>query len=183
MSEAIINAIRIIINTWSKIICERVKLKWGNARGVQGNAEINYSISVATSSLISSSIFSGGMKAWILEKGSGSLIDRDNEDLMSYINSDLWNKYRSNNDYKITGRDAGDYKDIDGNTQISSGALAGRIIESSRPSSNFKAILPMHIIQTEIDHCLIEIQEEVMNAVSDIVLDNIMLKFPKELRL
>jgi len=176
ITQAIIAAILLIIKEHSTIICSRVQAKWGN-QSIQGEAHIESNVTFA-GSMILSSIFAGGMKAFICEEGSGSLLNRDNPDLAEYVGSELFNPYRGN-DFKIRGRGMGDYRDLDGNTQTSSGLKQGIVIESSK----YKAYLTQHLIQFEIDSEIDEIEMRILETAGNILMDYTMLKFPKSMTL
>ncbi len=60
--------------------------------------------------------------------GTGSAMDKDNPYLDEYMNSELWNDLRSG--YAIVGRSQGQYKNIYGATDYSTGSMAGSDVES-----------------------------------------------------
>jgi hypothetical protein len=70
-------------------------------------------------------------QAWLEQFGKGSLMagPLDNPGLTNYMNSDLWNSFRSRSTRVVAGRGAGRYKSIDGTTKTSSGSMAGVDLE------------------------------------------------------
>lgn len=85
----------------------------------------------------------GGTWAVLDEWGIGSLMDTSNPVLDEYRNSDLWNPARY--DLAIRGRPAGEYTNIFGYTQISSGRMAGLDLERK---PGFEPRPPSHAMQT-----------------------------------
>lgn len=72
--------------------------------------------------------------------GTGSEMDKNNPYLQEYMNSDLWNDLRQG--YAIVGRREGEYKNIYGDTDYSSGKMAGsdveEVVHTRKPSYAFQ---------------------------------------------
>lgn len=98
---------------------------------------------------IISAIIVEGPWAVMDEFGKGSLMDTQNPFLDEYRNSELWNPARS--DLVIRGRPAGSYKNIFGETRVSSGKMAGLDLEHRADATGNIAFMPRppsHALQT-----------------------------------
>lgn len=157
-------SIAVVLAIHTQIICARVAAKWGNMQGIKGNAEIHSNLPKIVGGMVVASIEASGQKAWIAEFGSGSLSDPSNPYLDEYVSSGNFNRYRSKSDMTIRGRDAGDYTDLDGNPQHSSGHNAGKDLEL-KPV--YPVMYPAHIIQHEIDAEIPDIIAHIQVAVRD----------------
>jgi len=154
-------AVIVILDKWAKIIRSRVEYKHGTL-GIQGETHSEHTTAIIGGMIVAQMDF-WGQKAFIGEYGSGSLMEKTiqgNPYLREYFSSDQWNPLRTG--YSIRGRAEGDYKDLDGKKQYSSGAMKGLNIEEY-----FAPIEPRHIIQNEIDLAIPEIIEDLYNALSD----------------
>ena len=115
-----------VVDEWAKDVARTIENKYGNSQGVEGNAIASSDLPFISEGNIVTYIRAQGQKAWILEYGSGSKADQENPGLDAYVSNGNFNRYRSRSDMTIRGRDAGEYKDLDGNTHVSSGRNAGR---------------------------------------------------------
>lgn len=70
-------------------------------------------------------------QAWLEQFGKGSLMaePKDNPGLVTYMNSDAWNRLRSRSNRVVVGRSPGTYKSIDGTVRRSGGSYAGVDLE------------------------------------------------------
>lgn len=70
-------------------------------------------------------------QAWLEQFGKGSLMagPDKNPGLITYMNSDAWNRLRSRSKRIVVGRSRGRYKSIDGNVRYSGGGYAGVDLE------------------------------------------------------
>jgi hypothetical protein len=70
-------------------------------------------------------------QAWLEQFGKGSLMagPQDNPGLTNYMNSDLWNRFRSRSSRVVAGRGFGHYKAMDGTINSSKGGMAGVDLE------------------------------------------------------
>lgn len=70
-------------------------------------------------------------QAWLEQFGKGSLMagPADNPGLIGYMNSDLWNAFRSRSSRAVAGRGMGRYKSMDGTIKLSMGSMAGVDLE------------------------------------------------------
>lgn len=156
-------AIIIVLEKWARIIRSRVEYKHGTL-GIEGETQSQITNAIIGSMIVAQMDF-WGQKAFIGEYGSGSLMEKtleDNPYLREYFSGDQWNPLRTG--YSIRGRAEGDYKDLDGKTHHSSGAMRGLNLEET-----FLPIAPMHIIETEIDFAIPEIVEDLYSALSDAI--------------
>lgn len=108
----------------------------------------------------------GGAYAIVDSWGTGSLMDTNNPSWNDYAESEYYNPSRpKSSGTQIVGRPAGEYMDIFGNAQISTGALEGRNLENipgspitpTHPSGAFQNAdkwFRETIIKEEIDSCL-----------------------------
>lgn len=70
-------------------------------------------------------------EAWLEQFGKGSLMagPDKNPGLITYMNSELWNRLRSSGSRIVVGRARGNYKSIDGKIRRSEGSYAGVDLE------------------------------------------------------
>lgn len=130
-----------IVMKWAGKICADVCMEWGKFHNVKGEAEIGFDIVSQTAELIVGQFKANGQKAWICEYGSGSRMKP--LDLSKYKSSKYWNPYR--NGTAITGRNAGEYTDLDGNKHYSTGSKQGqdleRIYKPAEPKEIIRSIV------------------------------------------
>jgi hypothetical protein len=163
-------AIVIILDKWARIIRSRVEQKHGNLSRIEGESHSEHTAAIIGGMIVAKLDF-WGQKAYIGEYGSGSLMEKtleDNPYLREYFSSELWNPLRTG--YSIRGRAEGDYIDLDGKTQHSTGAMKGLNLEDNE---DFRPIEPMHIIEHEINDAIPEIIEDLQSAVSDAIVKEI----------
>ena len=70
-------------------------------------------------------------QAWLEQFGKGSLMagTDQNPGLVTYMNSEAWNRIRSKGNKVVVGRGKGNYKSIDGTLKYSGGGYAGVDLE------------------------------------------------------
>lgn len=70
-------------------------------------------------------------QAWLEQFGKGSLMasQRENPGLVTYMNSEYWNRVRSKGTKVVVGRPQGVYKSIDGEVRRSGGSYVGVDLE------------------------------------------------------
>lgn len=70
-------------------------------------------------------------QAWLEQFGKGSLMADSNQNpgLITYMNSEAWNRFRSKGSKVVVGRGKGNYKSIDGTLRYSGGGYAGIDLE------------------------------------------------------
>lgn len=158
-------------------ICEDIEREWGN-QSQEGRAEV-HQVTDMLASAIQTSIIASGQKAWILEYGKGSYMDKDNPFLDEYLASDNINQFRlHNNSYPIMGRSKGVYYDLDGNPHESSGKMAGLNLEGRE---GFEPSEPLHLIHEAIQEQIPFILEEIIEVCMLYSVEQITNAFPKEI--
>jgi hypothetical protein len=156
-----------VLTKWSQTINARIEARWGTMVGVAGEAINGTPTVIPLGTVVTATLTSYGMKAWMCEFGSGSEADTSNPYLESYTSSPNFNHYRSAGDMTIRGRDEGEYFDLDGQPQYSSGHNAGKDLEL-KPV--YTVMLPMHVIQFEVESAIPDIIEDIQTAVRDFTL-------------
>lgn len=158
-----------VLQKHTAVICSRIRSQWGNKAAIQGKAEITAETPKILGSIVSQTLNAMGQKAWVAEYGRGSSMDKSSKYFEEYLRNPSVNPWRFYNlSMPIMGRSAGEYRDLDGNTHVSSGKMAGLDLERDG-DPRFRPMLPMHIIEREIDLEYPEIVLEVNKVVSEYV--------------
>lgn len=178
--------IKKIIRQYCKVAVVQVRSQWSkyNEPNITGAANIDYEINDTVKWRISAEIMYSGQKAFLLEYGKGSLMDRANPAFAWYTSrsNGLYNRLRDSSQ-RIVGRPRGRYRDLDGHERFSSGAAAGRILEGKRPQ--YAASPPRHIVK----HVLYGngnsgiVRDMIKEIHMTILSYNFMKAFPKEIRI
>jgi hypothetical protein len=105
-------------------------------------------------------VAAGGMMALVTEWGSGSLADESNPAWDDYVNSVYWNDARNPYSHPITGREAGSYVNLDGETKVSTGNMSHLNLESF-----LQPIPPQHWMQGIVERSRPTILERLAQAV------------------
>ena len=155
-----------LTNQWAKEVSWNIERRWENSGGVEGNAEVSVDLPYVSAGNVVEYIRAQGRKAWILEYGSGSKSDTGSPYLDSYVSDKNFNHYRSKGDMRIRGRDAGEYSDLDGGTQVSSGRNAGKDLEA-KPV--YEPQIPLHIIQEEIEKEIPTLRSRIAELVPELI--------------
>lgn len=160
-----------VVHVWATMVAERISGQWDNLSAVHGEAHIETNDTIVFPTYLLQRIEAYGGKVFESEYGSGSASDTiDNPYLDDYINDNgNFNEYRSKSDMTIRGRDAGDYTDLDGNPQSSTGMNAGKDLEA-KPVYPGMTMLPMHIIREEVHSAL----PELYSMINDVVAEEVM---------
>ena len=136
-----------------------VERGWSKYGKVNGNASITFTITKETKNLVEGEYRAKGMKMWMLEYGSGSLMDKSNPLLDKYTGSTKYNWRRGSSPISDPGgteirtRPKGTYYDLDGKPQEGSGLghsakwQWGLDAEKLRGGHAVKPIEPHHIIK------------------------------------
>ena len=162
-----------VVHAWAVMVAERISGQWENLSAVHGEAHIETDDTIVFPTYLLQRLEAYGGRAWEIEYGSGSASDtRDNPYIDDYISDSNFNDYRSKSDMTIRGRDAGDYTDLDGNIQHSSGANAGKDLEA-KPVYPGMTMLPMHIIQEEVHSALPELYSMINAVVAEEVMSGL----------
>ena len=159
-----------VVHAWATMVAERISGQWDNLSAVHGEAHIETNDTIVFPTYLLQRIEAWGQRAYICEYGSGSASDTaDNPYIDDYINDSNFNDYRSKSDMTIRGRDEGDYTDLDGNIQHSTGKNAGKDLEA-KPVYPGMTMLPMHIIREEVHSAL----PELYSMINDVVAEEVM---------
>ena len=162
-----------VVHAWAVMVAERISGQWENLSAVHGEAHIETDDTIVFPTYLLQRIEAYGGRAWEIEFGSGSASDTmDNPYIDDYINDSNFNDYRSKSDMTIRGRDEGDYTDLDGNIQHSTGKNAGRDLEA-KPVYPGMTMLPMHIIQEEVHSALPELYSMINTVVAEEVMSGL----------
>lgn len=86
---------------------------------------------VLANQMISGEVTADYWQAWLEQFGKGSLMAdaSQNPGLVTYMNSEAWNRLRSRGSRVVVGRLRGNYKSIDGKIRNSGGSYAGVDLE------------------------------------------------------
>ncbi|WP_235885891.1 hypothetical protein [Paenibacillus cymbidii] len=88
-------------------------------------------MNVLVGQMIEGEVTANYWQAWLEQFGKGSLMagSDQNPGLVSYMNSEAWNRLRSTGKRVIVGRGRGQYKSIDGTVRYSGGSFRGVDLE------------------------------------------------------
>lgn len=180
-SQVLKRRIRDTVNAYAKEARVRVKEEWSRYNGVDlGKANMRVLAALAdTEGEIIQTLVAEGQKAWILEYGRGSLMETNaanNPWLDEYTHDPNFNKWRKTHAFAITGREEGDYYDLDGNPHHSTGSLKGVNLEEWHSTKEYYPISPRHIIQTVLygdgnNGLLSELREALAERIAETYMD------------
>jgi hypothetical protein len=111
---------------------------------------------VLANQMISGDITADYWQAWLEQFGKGSLMAdaSQNPGLVTYMNSDAWNRLRSRSSKIVVGRGQGNYKSIDGTMRFSGGCYAGvdleELAERGDIDPKFKPTPPSYFLRIAI---------------------------------
>lgn len=111
---------------------------------------------VLANQMISGDITADYWQAWLEQFGKGSLMAdaSQNPGLVTYMNSDAWNRLRSKGSKVVVGRGQGNYRSIDGTVRYSGGGYAGVDLEELAARGDidpkFKATPPSYFLRIAI---------------------------------
>lgn len=157
-----------VIASHCKVIEARVRARWQSQSGIQGNAEIGSDFPVIMGNIVTATINAHGAKAWVSEFGRGSQMASASENpyLNEYLRGDNFNQWRLHSSrVPIMGRSEGEYKDLDGNTQYSTGKMQGLDLERDG-DARFQPMLPQRIIKEEFEREYPDIILAIQSAVA-----------------
>jgi len=186
-----------IVRSYSRAACEQVRLQWERF-DIDGNSEINFSVQDAEN-VVTSAIVATGMKAWLLEYGKGSKMERSTESnpfLAEYISGSvtdgagdpLFNPRRLQLGFAVLGRPKGRYLDIDDTSHYSTGRMEGWVLEfvmGRRMPFYIDTISPKYIIKNILfgengnGGIIAEVNKEILNAVNEVTAE-VFAQFPSE---
>ncbi|MFT9367014.1 hypothetical protein [Paenibacillus polymyxa] len=111
---------------------------------------------VLANQIISGDITAHCWQAWLEQFGKGSKMadSSQNPGLITYMNSEAWNRLRSKGDRIIVGRSRGKYRAIDGTMKESGGGYAGvdleELAERGDIDPSFRATPPTYFLRIAI---------------------------------
>jgi hypothetical protein len=166
----------------SEVICGRIRNEWA-LQVVQGVKTVDADVAIVTPGLVMSTILAHGDSAFIIEFGSGHLMETSpniegNPYLAEYMSSDRWNSARVADGNEFIGRAKGEtvYRP-DGTSYQSSGKAEGMRLEHALGNlPAYQAQIPMHIIRNQIDFAMqLEIPKDLANATAQYVADQMVM--------
>ncbi|WP_256700941.1 hypothetical protein [Paenibacillus sp. P46E] len=118
--------------------------------------KIEMNMFVLANKMIQGDITADYWQAWLEQFGKGSLMadSSQNPGLVTYMNSDAWNRLRSRDRKVVVGRGQGNYKSIDGTMRFSGGGYAGvdleELAERGDIDPKFKPTPPTYFLRIAI---------------------------------
>ncbi|WP_315370875.1 hypothetical protein [Paenibacillus xylanexedens] len=128
-------------------------------------------MTVLANQMISGDITADYWQAWLEQFGKGSLMagPSQNPGLISYMNSEAWNKLRSKGSRVVVGRGRGKYRAIDGTVKQSKGAYAGvdleELAERGDLDPSFKATPPTYFMRIALESN----RDRILNGISRVI--------------
>ena len=199
--DKLLEKIKHIIRDYSRAACELVRQEWNYEADDDryGNAEISYTVEDAQAAVVAV-ITAIGQKAWILEYGKGSLMEKSAEEnpfLEDYISGKAtgadglprFNQRRIERGFAILGRPKGRYLDLDDVEHFSTGTFDGWSVQVT-PYTPMKfgidPAYPRKVIKTVLfgkndDGIIAEMNKEIEKAVLEIAAEMLWKQFPKKL--
>ena len=168
------------VDEYTRIARDMVKAEWSKYTGGKysdlGESKIFLSGIADAEGAVVRDIVAFGQKAWILEYGRGSLMETNSAEnpwLDEYVSSPNFNKWRRGRGLAITGREAGEYYDLDGNVHKSTGSLAGVNLEEWHSTKEYYPISPMKVIHTVLygsgdNGILLELGKALLDVTADV---------------
>ena len=192
-SKVLKRRVRDTVHEYARITRDRVKDEWSRYNDQSlGKAQISALPAIADiNGIITQQLVAMGQKAWILEYGRGSLMESssaENPWLDEYVSSPNFNKWRKTHGFAITGREKGEYFDLDGTPLKSTGTLMGVNLEEWHSTKEYYPIPPLKIIQTVLygdgdSGLLHELREALFECVWDVYAQNINEYAEKEIKI
>ena len=191
MGNTLQDVISQVLLRYGKIINDRVVNKWRAYGEVTGNARaLPPTIDNQIANTILLNLSYSGQKAWIVEFGKGSKLDKnDNPFLEAYKKSANFNRTRLigklnslTPDFAITSREPKSvYKDLDGKSHVASdkfpkaGFNLEYWIEKYHPElMNHFSFSPKRIIQDEVKFAIPEITLELQKSCHNFMIESIL---------
>ncbi|MEK5415173.1 hypothetical protein [Paenibacillus sp. FSL L8-0708] len=118
--------------------------------------KLEMSMIILANEMIQGDITADYWQAWLEQFGKGSLMadSGQNAGLITYMNSDAWNRLRSKGSKVVVGRGQGNYRSIDGTVRYSGGGYAGVDLEELAARGDidpkFKATPPSYFLRIAI---------------------------------
>ena len=198
LQEKLMTKIKRILVQYSRAACAQVRVEWSKYDDADGEALIDFEVEDAEA-LVVATIFAEGQKAWTLEFGKGSKMEKstsDNPFLEEYLNGNVggydgvpfFNPERLSRGLAILGRPKGTYLDLDSRVHRSSGSMEGWNLEEASgnfPRLDINAFRPRRIIKNVLfgqnnDGIIAEVNQEIFKAIRDCIFE-ITNVFPKKI--
>ncbi|MNC01527.1 hypothetical protein D3C75_488770 [compost metagenome] len=128
---------------------------------------------VLANKMIQGDITADYWQAWLEQFGKGSLMadSSQNPGLVTYMNSDAWNRLRSRSSKVVVGRGQGNYKSIDGTLRYSGGGYAGvdleELAERGDIDPKFKPTPPTYFLRIAIQSNRARILEGIRDVIEN----------------
>ncbi|URJ50728.1 hypothetical protein [Paenibacillus polymyxa] len=139
---------------------------------------------VLANQMISGDITADYWQAWLEQFGKGSKMadSSQNPGLITYMNSEAWNRLRAKGDRIIVGRSRGKYRAIDGTMRESGGGYAGvdleELAERGDIDASFKATPPTYFLRIAIQSN----RKRILDGISRIITEFPYYRYFKEVR-
>lgn len=166
-----------ILRRTTQLNREDIRREW-DSKSVDGNADLDTRVDKLDEDDVFFMVYTAsGQKAWLLEHGSGSKMDNENQnpDLASYKHSSFWNNEREGTEIRTRPRSPM-YKDLDGIKHHGSGIEMphGINVEESQWHfhKSYKAIEPLHVMK-EIVMGDTAINRMMSDAIEDLIVSGI----------
>ncbi len=135
--------------------------------------KIEMNMFVLANKMIEGVITADYWQAWLEQFGKGSLMadSSQNLGLVTYMNSDAWNRLRSRSSKVVVGRGQGNYKSIDGTMRFSGGGYAGvdleELAERGDIDPKFKPTPPTYFLRIAIQSNRNRILEGISHVITE----------------
>ena len=183
--------IRDKVNEYAKIARDMVKEELGRYNDPslgKGKVKATAPVVADIGGMITQDLIAEGNKVWVLEYGRGSEADTDpasNPFIDEYINSKDFNKWRLANGFAITGRERGEYFDLDNNLRKSTGSAVGINLEQWHSTKEYYPIPPFRIIDKILNGdgdsgLLRELREALCDVVYEVYAEDMIANLKEE---
>jgi hypothetical protein len=172
MNEVVI----LVLQQWCTMVNEQIENKWGTLSRIGTDRHIEKPSYVQTMDTIVATLKYSGLSAFIAEFGSGSLMSRDNPWLDEYLSSDEFNQWRLHSSrMPIMGRSEGEeYKDINGETHVSTGRMQGLDLERDG-NPEYQPISASHVISEYAQAALPELRLMLTRALGEYIAQQLIM--------
>lgn len=161
-----------IVSRYAEKNMADIRNEWSK-ENVKGNAEIRFKITREDVFGVTGQYEASGQKAWIVEHGSGSLMDdaSENPGLSQYKSSKYWNDEREGTEIRTR---TGEYSDLDDNMHTGSGLGGSHGLNAEKLRGGRKVVPhePRHVLkETLTSNTVINLQmkDAILRFVGDTV--------------